>query len=262
MYLSELLDNMKTEGTQCSVSVGEDWGQGRATFGGAVAAVGNEAMRRSVARDRALRSLQTTFVGPAKPGEWTISTRVLRVGRAVTIANSEIISDGEIAAHLVGVYGAARSSNVQVNLARACDLRNVEEVEEVRVAFEGAPRFLQQFAVRWIEGPALFRGVHTPGKAFIRHRDPAPLTESHVVALTDCLPTPAMSMFTSPAPASSLTWTLEFVAHDFEFAPDAWWRVDHDIESACDGYVSQTGTLYAPDGRPAALTRQMVAIFG
>lgn len=262
MFLSEILDTMRAEGTECSVEVSEDWGQGRATFGGVVGAVGNEAMRRLVPRDRVLRSLQTTFVGPAVPGSWSISTRLLRVGRAVSTAQCEIVTNGEIAAVLVGVYGAPRSTQVEVALTGSSPPRTLEEIKQVVIALEGAPRFLQHFDVRWAEGPALFSGVRTPGRAFIRHRDPAPLTESHVVALTDCLPTPAMSMYSSPAPASSLSWTLEFVDHAFDFGIDRWWRVEHDIDAAKEGYVNQTGVLYNPNGIPAALSRQLVAIFG
>lgn len=262
MHLSEILNSMSAEGTECSVTVTDDWGQGRATFGGLVAAVGNEAMRRLVPLDRPLRSLQTTFVGPAAAGRWSLSTRVLRVGRAVTIAHCEIMESGQIAAVQVGVYGAERDSAVKVELAPTPSPRALEDINEVRFPIEGAPRFLQHFAVRWAEGPALFGGVRTPGKAFLHHRDPAPLTESHVIAIADCLPTPAMSMYTAPARASSLVWTLELLHHDFGFSPGAWWRVDHDIDAAGAGYVNQTGTLYDPNGRPTALTRQLVAIFG
>lgn len=262
MYLSEILDTMRAEGTDCSVTVTDDWGQGRATFGGLVAAVGNEALRRLVAPDRPLRSLQTTFVGPAAPGTWHIATRVLRVGRAVTSAQCDIYADGQIAAMIVGVYGNARRSAVALDLAATPPPRTADEITEIQFPPEGIPRFVQHFAVRWAEGPALFSGVRTPGKAFIHHRDPGPITESHVIALADCLPTPAMSMYTAPAPASSLVWTLELVSHDFHFPPTAWWRVDHDIDAAKDGYVNQTGTLYDPNGNPAGLTRQLVAIFG
>lgn len=261
MYLSEILNTMKAEGMECSVVVGEDWGQGRATFGGLVAAVGNEAMRRLVPPDRALRSLQTTFVGPAAAGEWRITTRVLRVGRAVTVTHCEIYESEQIVAVQVGVYGADRESTVRTELPPAPTAPSVDQLADV-LLFEGAPRFLQQFAVRWIEGPGLFKGVHTAGKAFLRHRDPAPLTESHIVALADCLPTPAMSMYTAPAPASSLVWTLEFVEHKLDLGADTWWRVDHDIDAARNGYVNQTGTLYDSNNRPVALTRQLVAIFG
>lgn len=260
MHLSEILNGMKAEALECSVVVTDDWAQGRATFGGLVAAVGNEAMRRLVPTDRALRSLQVTFVGPAAAGEWTISTQVLRVGKAVSITQCEIRESGQTVATLVGVYGGNRSSAVHVDLPPMQPAK-VEHLADM-LPFEGAPRFLQHFSLRWIEGPGLFNGVRSAGKAFIRHRDPEPLSESHIVALADCLPTPAMSMYRSPAPASSLLWTLEFIEHDFTFPQHAWWRVDHDIDAARNGYVNQTGIVYDPTGRAIALTRQLVAIFG
>ncbi len=57
--------SISATGEEGQVTVSDDWMQGRATFGGLVAAVGNEAMRKLVPRDRPLRSLQTTFIGPA-----------------------------------------------------------------------------------------------------------------------------------------------------------------------------------------------------
>jgi acyl-CoA thioesterase len=184
------------------------------------------------------------------------------VGRAVSTVQCEISTRGEVAAMLLGVYGGARETSVHVPLTGSPPARPLDQIKEVVLAFEGAPRFLQHFDVRWIEGPALFSGTRTAGRAFIRHRDPAPMTESHVVALSDCLPTPAMSMYSAPAPASSLTWTLEFLDHTFDFGMNRWWRVEHDIDAAKEGYVSQTGVLYNPNGVPAALSRQLVAIFG
>lgn len=262
MHLSTILSNLRAEGTDCSVVVTDDWAQGRATFGGLVAAVGNEAMRRLVGPERLLRSLQTTFVGPAAAGQWHIATRVLRVGRAVTSTQCEIYSEGGLAAMMVGVYGSARPSRVAVELIGEPPPRPVEQITEVQFPPDGIPRFIGHFAMRWAQGPGLFSGVHTPGKAFLHHRDPGPLTESHIVALADCLPPVAMSMYSAPAPGSSLVWSLEFVSHDFNFAPTAWWRIDHDMDAAKDGYANQSGILYDPNGKPAALTRQLVAVFG
>jgi hypothetical protein len=105
-------------------------------------------------------------------------------------------------------------------------------------------------------------GTRSNSICFIRHRDPSALTESHVVALVDCIPTPAISLLTAPAPASSLVWNLEFFEHEFGFGPDEWWRIDTDIDAAMEGYVNQTGLLQDPQGRPVALSRQVFAVFG
>lgn len=262
MQFSEILNSISAADDECRVSVSEDWLQGRATFGGLVAAVGNEAMRRLVPRDRALRSLQTTFVGPATPGTWRIRARVLRVGRAVTLAQCEVLDGDQVAAVQTGVYGMDRESAVLVKPTAVDPPRKVDEITEVRFDPERAPPFVQHFALRWAQGAKPFTSTRSPSKVFIRHRDPSPLSESHIVALVDCIPTPALSMFKAPAPGSSLVWMLEFFAHDLEFGPEAWWRIDSDIDAATGGYVNQTGLLHDPNGRPVALSRQLFAVFG
>src|SRR5271154_6950529 len=114
MLFSETMATLRPEGNDWSAVVGEDWSQGRATFGGVVAALGNEAMRRLVPAERPLRGLEVVFVGPLLPGSVRIETQVLRVGKAVTIASARLWSDGKIAATLSGIYGGARSVAITV----------------------------------------------------------------------------------------------------------------------------------------------------
>lgn len=262
MTFSEILQTLRADGNSYRVDITEDWGQGRATFGGLVTAVANEALRQLVPRERPLRSLQTTFVGPAAAGTWQLAPSVLRIGKAVTIARCDVMDHEQIVATVVGVYGGARPSAVSVKPQPVTAARKVHDLREVQFK-DGAPQFIQHFAVRWAEGAKPFSGSQrTPTKAFIRHREPQPLTESHIVALIDCIPTPAMSMFLAPAPSSSLVWTLEFFEHRFDFPADAWWRIDTDIDAAGEGYVNQSAVLNDPDGRPVALTRQLFAVFG
>ena len=65
MVFSELLQAVR----QCpqAVVIPASWGQGRASFGGLMAALVYEAMRARVAPGRPPRSLAITFVGPAEP---------------------------------------------------------------------------------------------------------------------------------------------------------------------------------------------------
>lgn len=243
--------------------IGEDWSQGRATFGGIVTALCNEAMRCLVPADRELRELDTTFVGPALAGEVSIDAEVLRVGKAVTIARSRLWSEGKIAATLTGIYGAARATALSITPIVAAGVRAVEDLPEPSTSDLGGPSFLQHFAFRWAEGARPFAGSSLrTSKTYVRHRDPAPLTESHVVALIDCIPSVILQLMSSPAPSSSLTWSLQFLRHDFSFGPEAWWRIDAEVNSAGSGYSCESCLLVDPRGRPAAVARQMVAVFG
>ena len=262
MNFASILGTLAAADGGYQVTVTEDWAQGRATFGGLIAGIGNETLRQLIPRERVLRSLQTTFVGPAAAGTWQIRPRVLRVGKAVSIASCDIIEREQVIATIVGVYGGARSSVLKIDL-------HAPEVAHSQPELTGAafiaepPRFTDHFDMRWTLTQRPFSGhTQTRTQTLIRHRDPQALSESHVVALVDCIPTPGLTALHTPAPASSLVWTLEFLEHRFDYASDAWWRLDTTIDAAADGYISQTGVLTDPEGRPAALTRQLVTIFG
>ncbi|MEA3176156.1 MAG: hypothetical protein QOF42_3567, partial [Gammaproteobacteria bacterium] len=68
MLFSETLESLRPSDSGFSANIGDDWSQGRATFGGLVAAIGNEAMRRMVPIDRPLRGLNVTFAAPVAVG--------------------------------------------------------------------------------------------------------------------------------------------------------------------------------------------------
>jgi acyl-CoA thioesterase len=264
MLFSETLGTLRQSDFGWKADVGEDWSQGRATFGGLVAALGNEAMRRHVAADRPLRGLNITFAGPVVPGNVDIDVQVLRVGKAMTIARANLISLDVVAATMTGIYGSSRATSVVIPHAAAASARTVEELAESTPSPAlGAPAFVQHFGLRWAEGTRPYTSTPlTRSKAYIRHRETATMSESHAVALIDCIPSPVLQMMSKPAPASSLIWMLEFLCHDYQFATDAWWRIDTEVPSSVDGYASQTSLITNPAGVSAALSRQLVAVFG
>jgi acyl-CoA thioesterase len=206
VLFSETLASMQPQSSGWRAHIGEDWSQGRATFGGMVAALCNEAMRRLVPADRELRGLDTTFAGPALVGEVSIDAEVLRAGKAVTIARSRLWSDGKVAATLTGIYGAARTTALSLAPAVAAGVPAVEDLPESPAGVIGGPSFVQHFAYRWAEGTRPFAGSSLrTAKIYVRHKDPAPLTESHVVALIDSIPSVVLQLMTTVAPSSSLT---------------------------------------------------------
>jgi acyl-CoA thioesterase len=264
VLFSKTLASLEPTDGGCKAVIDEDWSQGRATFGGMIAALGNEAMRCVVPRERNLRGLDTTFVGPAAAGEVRIDTQVLRVGRAVTVAQARLMSNGNVAATMTGIYGAARESSLALAPAVASGVPRVEELPDRGAIFNtGGPAFLEHFGYRWAEGSRPYSGSPARGaKIYIRHRDPAPLTESHVLALIDCIPSVVLQLMKQRAPSSSLTWNVQFLRHDYSFPPDAWWRIDSEVNAAGGGYSCESCTLLDPNGVPAAMARQIVAVFG
>jgi hypothetical protein len=193
-----------------------------------------------------------------------LDAQVLRVGKAVTIAQARITSDGQIGATLTGVYGLARAASLNLAPQPPAAAQPVEELPDPpAVAGFTPPTFLQHFGVRWAEGGRPYSGSSSrSSKIYIRHRDPGAITESHIVALIDCIPPPILQMMKTPAPNSSMTWTLEFLRHDYNFSPDAWWRIDTEVKASADGYCQESSVVLDPNGAPMAFSRQLVAVFG
>jgi acyl-CoA thioesterase len=264
MLFSEALASLHPANPGFLAATSNDWFQGRAIYGGLVAALGNEAMRKTVPRERLLRSLEIVFAGPVLPGPVQIDTEILRVGKAVTIAAARISSHSQLAATLTGVYGAARSTLLRVEPPVAPDVPHWRDLDDSqRPTGMHVPEFLQHFGMKFAQGTRPFTGTPLKSsKVYIRHLDPAPLTESHVVGLIDCIPPPLLQMMSTVVPASSLTWTLEFFRHDYSFSPTEWWRIDTEVKGAGDGYCQESSLVLDPQGRPAAFSRQLVAVFG
>jgi acyl-CoA thioesterase len=264
MLFSETLASIEPGDEGWRAEVGVDWSQGRAVFGGMVAALGNEAMRFLVPADRPLRGLEVTFAGPVLAGEVRMQAEILRVGKSATIAQAKLRSGGQTAAVLTGIYGRARPVSLRLDPTPPSATPKADELPDSTAASNfRAPTFLQHFGVRWAQGDLPFAGsTARTSKIYIRHRDPAPLAESHVVALIDCVPPAILQMMRTPATNSSLQWTVEFLHHDYGFAADAWWRIDTEAKASADGYCQESSLLIDPHGVIMAFSRQLVAVFG
>lgn len=240
-------------------TVGADWMQGRSVFGGLQAAIGVRAMRAVLAADDVpLRTLQVTFVAPIAAGGVRATARVLRAGRSATHVEARI-GDAMVA---IGVFGRARASTARVVPVRPPVVAGAP-VELRHVAGE-SPAFLQHFRARWLRGDPPFSGA--TGTAHVvelgLRAGARGATECDVVALADVVPPLALSHLRAPANGSTLTWMLELVADRFDHHPLDGWRVDAELVAARDGYTSQSVMLWAPDGSPAAISRQCMLVFG
>jgi acyl-CoA thioesterase len=128
-----------------------------------------------------------------------------------------------------------------------------------------APGFTQHYEQRWAVGGLPFSGAGSSKMSvYIRYRGESgsSLTETHALALMDAIPSPSLALLKAPAPASTLSWTLDVLDNSFDFAVDEWWRLDADIDAAAEGYVVHTSHVVNPAGRVAAISRQVVTVYG
>lgn len=239
----------------------EDWRQGRAAYGGLVAAQALKAMQAKVAPDRPTRALQVVFVAPLDQGPITAQATVLRAGRSMTLAQATLFQGDRVLLTASGAFGADRDSDIQVLPSAPAPIKEPEACMALPFLPGVTPNFTQHFDYRWADGGFPFSGSQEARfKGWCRHKAPVPDSAQQIVGLADAWPAPTLALAKRPIPASSVTWNLQFL-HLPQDPGTGWWRMDYDTDHAQAGVHSITGQLYAPDGQLAALSTQLAVVF-
>jgi acyl-CoA thioesterase len=263
MQFSEVLASLVAEADAYSVNVSEGWTQGRSAFGGLQAAIAVTAMRQQVTKDVPLRTLQVTFIAPVPPGRLRVTATVLRSGRSATHVEARIFDGDQIACLAIGIFGRGRDSVIRVAPEYVPAKRTPQEAPQLPFIEGVTPSFTRHIEFRWAAGGFPFSGAPKPRtQIYLRMMEGRDTGEAEIIALADAIPSPGLSVLKVPAPASSSTWTLEFLTTEYDRSPDGHWLFSAEVTAGSDGYLNQSGTLWSPDGRAVALSRQSVVVFG
>lgn len=261
MQFDELLAGLE----QDSLVLPASWGQGRATFGGLVAALVTRRMQQVVAAGRLVRSLQVSFVGPViveQPVQ--IEVELLREGKAVSQVQGRLRQDGEVKLVMLASFGGDRDSQVVVVSDQAPEVTAPEALQSLPYMPGLSPEFVQHIDMRWTFGGLPFSGrAEREMGGWMKFREqPETLSDAHLVALIDAWPPAVLPHLTQRVPASSLSWMLEFVYPRPTLAADDWLLYRASIDQAASGYGHTQAQIWSPDGQLVALSRQTVTVFG
>ncbi|WP_347901329.1 thioesterase family protein [Pseudomonas purpurea] len=264
MRFSDLLDAVRRSPHELAIPA--EWAQGRASFGGLVAALQYEAMRAQVPADRPVRSLAITFVGPVEPDvPISFEVDVLREGKAVSQVLGRAMQKGQVVTLVQGSFGASRRSEVVVTATSAPDMKHWDDCQELPYIKGITPEFMRHLAMRWSIGGLPFTGNKSREMGgWVRLRGDVkdePLSEAHLLALVDAWPPALLPHLSKPAAGSTLTWTIEFVQPLLNVSTLDWCKYRVEIEHARDGYGHAAAALWNADGQLMALSRQTVTIF-
>lgn len=267
--LTTLLAGRRRHDDLVSFDIPPDWLQGRTSFGGLIATLTVQAMR-DVAGSAwpaavKLRALQTSFIGPVGQGAMDVKVTLLREGKNIRQVQALVQQQGQVSALLLGVFGVDRETIVPAKSPERPPVAQSPEETPLRTLKGGAPQFTQHMDMRFAEGAAPFSGEHSElSKIHLRLLgEPAPIDlELLTVLLADVPPTPVISNFNQPTPASSVSWELELRPLAQAPSPEGWWRADTDVLACGGGYVNHVTRLWAPGGELAALGYQVAAIYG
>ncbi|MGE8060020.1 acyl-CoA thioesterase [Pseudomonas sp. NPDC089547] len=264
MNFNQLLDAVRAN--PASVSIPPSWAQGRAAFGGLMAAMVYETMRLKLTDGRPVRSLAISFVAPAAADvPIRFEVEVLREGKAVSTLLGRAVQDGQVVTLVQGNFGAGRPSVVDVPALPAMEMKALQDAAPELPYIKGiTPEFMRHVALRWAVGGLPFSGNQSRKMGgWVRLRDVAEeqVNEAHLLALVDAWPPSLMPFLKQPAAGSTLTWTIEFIQPTAKLSTLDWCRYCVETEHARDGYGHAAAALWTAEGELLALSRQTVTVF-
>lgn len=266
--LPDLLASRASQDARIRFQVGEDWGQGRTTFGGLLSLLAVQAMRDVCGAEWPLRALQTSFVGPVVPGPVEVEVHLLRQGKNVRQVQARLLqadANGieQVAGVLLGVFGTGRDSTLPALSPQQPSVNKAPD-DALKLPFIPGltPNFTQHLEFRIAEGGLPFTGAeHWHSRTHVRLQQAGDVdAELQAVLLADAGPTPALQRLRGFAPASSVSWALELRPVSVT-EPAGFWRMDKDALVTGEGYVNERTTLWTPCGQLAALGYQVVAVY-
>lgn len=257
-------DSIIQTADQPEMQVPEGWGQGRATFGGLVAAILIRHMRARLGGDAApMRSFSLSFVAPMEPGPLALEAVVLRSGKSVTQVEVTGRQDGRPVAVLLASLGRGRASSLEVPAPRAPRWKPPEACIQAPFVEGKTPDFLRHFDLLYAGGNLPMSGAERPDfEGYMRFKEPSRFQdEASLACLVDTWPASVVPLLNAPAPMSSLTWTMEYLVDPATLPKCDCWQYDVVTEAFADGYGQSRSRIWDDTGRPVAFSRQTFVVF-
>lgn len=263
MHIDEVLDLVKqSDGNNLIIT--NDWAQGRTVFGGLSAAIVFAAARAKVSSERLIRSFSCNFVGPFfVEQDYSLVVEILREGKNVSTIQSSIKQNGKICVHAQSIFGGPRQSKLLVENNDTHAMSLPKKPTFMPAIPKLTPKALKNFELAFTDGGLPFKGSkNTSVGGWMRFKKrPQEMSISHLIALIDAWPPTLLQMLRLPAPASTMTWTINFVQAIDELSTTEWFAYQSKTRHYADGYGITDANIWDQDGRLLAMSNQIVTLF-
>lgn len=239
------------------------WCQGRTAFGGISAALLYQACRKQVCDSRYLLSINCNFIGPLNADEgFEIQVETLREGKNATQMMARIVQNDATQVMAQICFGKYKESTLTLDNTGEFSLLPPNSKQVIPYVEHITPAFFQHVEISLQQGGMPFSKAPTSHLAgWMRFYEQAtPMSELELLALSDAWPPTMLQMYPKPAPASTMSWYVEFLA-PVQLAVDEWFGFEAITHSCQNGYAQEEAKIWHPNGKLLAISRQTVAVF-
>lgn len=263
MHLEQLLATVTNEPVQHHLRYPASWCQGRTAFGGLSSAFALQAMSLNVEPSRKLRSVNVNFIAPLLPDQdFSLTCTKLRESKNSSQFLVTLTQNEQTCLLVQGLYAKDKASEITVPCTHTMALKPVDPARILPYQEGVMPAFFQHVNLNIQQGNMPFTQAtssHLAGWMKLKQQQ-QPYQDTHILTLMDAWPPTQLQLYPCPAPASTMTWYVEFINHP-TLACDQWLGYDVKTVQAQNGYGFEEGEIWSQDGTLLALTRQTVALF-
>lgn len=266
MHIDEFLefDGKPENHSELPFTIPKDWTQGRTAFGGLSAGILYSRLKREICDDRPLRSITFNFVGPLNAGEaFTFDYSILREGKNATQITGNLRQNGNVALTAIACFSQNRTSKVEVEPNFTNTLEFPKKPNFIPQIPKITPNFLRHVELAVQDGKLPFTGSKNSSMAgWMRFKEkPCRFGDDHIITLIDAWPPTVLQMIRGPAPASTMSWNVEFIHPVSDISPGEWLAYEAKTVRAHGGYANTEAKIWSESGELVALSRQLVAVF-
>lgn len=246
-------------------TIDDSWAQGRSVFGGLSAALLlTHVEEHTKFLDRELRSIHVQFCSALFVNEpVTLKYSVLSTGKSVANIQASLYQNNEIKTFITCCFANERPSQIQVDTPIVDISSPYSQARPFPFIPGMTPNFIQHLDLRQSSDNMPFSGSkNMPIKGWMQFKSPSSqLNDSAILALIDAWPPGVLPMLKQPAPASSVTWNVEFLHPRQKLAADTPLYYECEVTQASSGLAHTQARITSPNGETIALSRQLVAVY-
>ena len=250
---------------QTPFAIDRSWGQGRSVFGGLSAAlVLSHIEAQTGLTDKDLRAINIHFCGPiVSEEECQLSYQVLSQGKSIYQIQGQLVQNGQVKTQLMACFGSQRLSNAVIKQPRDCELPTIDKGFKFPYMKGITPELVQKIDMRLTSKDMPFSdSKDSQVNGWMRFEvQPETFSDAGILALIDAWPPAILTTLKQPAPASTITWNIEFIQPRQALKKDDYLYYDCQVIQAELGYAHTEGRVYHPNGELLALSRQLVGVY-
>jgi acyl-CoA thioesterase len=230
------------------VELDDGWSSLVGMHGGYMSALGVRAAE-SLAADRVVRTMSTSFLRSGRVGPAALSVREVRRGRSMTTMVAELVQDDQIV-HVTRLTLMAARSGIEWSELRPLDL--APPVECVPFSPPAHVVNFGRFELRFDPDRMPFTGPRACLAGYVRPLEQRPIDAAWLVMAADCFPPPAFARTEAPIGGMSIDMTVHIHRSGFNLPHDGWLAGSFEIADSAGGLAVEHGRIAHMDGTVVA----------